>query len=87
MERAYLAIDSRCYLEIHENSEGDWDYTLYNFHLDEIDGGVVAGFLLFQEALNHISSIHELSGSMEELDHDTFETIRWTAKELKDGNR
>lgn len=81
MEKVYLAVDSECYLEIHDTEDG-WDYTLYNFCLDEIDGGVFES-VNFKQALRCIALMHGLMVEKDdvydllyELDHETFWTIR-----------
>lgn len=74
MDKAYMFAEDKRYLEIHENTDGEWDYTLYNYHLYELDGGVVPGFMTLSEALKMVGILHDLSNSIE-LNHDTFMTI------------
>ena len=77
MNKVLIFINSKCYLEFHENADGDYDYTLYGFDLNEIDGGVIAGFLTEKEVLTMVSVLHDLTLSdfMPELDYDTFSVL------------
>lgn len=75
MDKAYMFAEDKRYLEIHENADGEWDYTLYSYRLYELDGGVIPGFMTLSEALKMVGVLHDLSNPMYELNHDTFMTI------------
>lgn len=85
-EKLYLAADDECYIEMHLNADGDWDYTLYDYDLNEIDGGVVSyeeDIQTQHDALLIICIMHRLAESpgpimdmLYELDHETFDTIK-----------
>lgn len=75
-EKALWLTDSEVYLDIFINSEDDFEYTLYDYRLDELDGGIVTDLLSGSEALRLIAEMHGLSlSNVYELDFDTFATL------------
>ena len=75
-EKLYLVANDECYVEIHLNADGEWDYTLYDYKLNEIDGGVIS-CLEKNYPILIICALHQMDFSrLYKLDHETFETIR-----------
>lgn len=83
MFEAYWLPDYERYLFAFVNSEGDYEYTIYNYRLDEVDGGIVAGFFTKDEALRLMLELHDMFPAccdtadeiVTELDYDTFECL------------
>lgn len=66
------------YLEIHEASDGSWDYTLYDSHYHEVDGGQIGdtATMPIHEAAKDIAESYQLTDfPFEEMDLEYFEEM------------
>lgn len=83
MFEAYYLPDYERYLLVFMNSEGDYEYTIYDYKLDEVDGGIIAGLFTQDVALRYMLELHDMFPAccdtadeiVTELDYETFETI------------
>lgn len=74
-ERAYR-FDGDKYLDMHLTFDGEWDYTLYDKRLKEIDGGRMGenNNLSIDEAKSQILEMHGYKGvSIIEVDKERFD--------------
>ena len=66
------------YLEVHEASDGSWDYTVYGHNYREVDGGQLGepGSMDLQHAVKEIIDFYQLSDQpVTEMNRDTLESL------------
>ena len=72
-EAAYRVGDH--FLEIHEASDGSWDFTVYGHNYREVDGGQIGepGSMTMDHAVKEVIDFYQLSGQpVSEMDRETL---------------